>query len=856
MVPAITVRGTMIATIRAEPARAQVARAIETTDPRHGVVRIGSPPRKAASAAVGVQLDATIVRAGTTTAGGTATGATAASVPLPAAVPAPAGSTASGFRRGDGQRDDRGRPNGSGGSRYDSGRGYRADEQDKRGGRPADAGGRRDDARPGADRGERRWSRGGDDRREGRPGGYRGDGGARPQRDRPDRGSFRDGGRDSADRHDDRRREDGPRYRTDDRGYRGGQTGRSSRSDDGGYRGGYRSSNGETGRRPDERSGNRDDRGGYRPANRGYRGSDQDATGRDSDRREYRGGNRGGSGSDSRSGYRSGDRPRGYRAADNGADRESTGRRYDADDSRSRGYRSDRDGGSDFRPRDRTSGYRGSRDDGARGGFDGPGRYRARDEGARPERDRSDRDRPGGYRRPDGADRGSDRREGDRYPARRDDRGDRPSSDRADDRRPRNTYPARDRRDDARRGADRPEERRGPGARSARFAGDERPDRRPARAGDDRRTSYRAREGFGSDRTPGRDDRDRRPGGTETGVAGERRPGYRAEGRDRRSADETRVQAPPLSDDVTAAELDAEVRRDLRGLQKETAETVARHLVAAGSLVDDDPDEALAHARYARYRASRIASVREAAGIAAYHAGEWTEALGELRAARRMGGGPGHLAVMADIERALGRPERAIDLARGPESRELSRAEAIELAIVAAGARRDLGELDAAVVGLQLPELDPAHREPWSARLFYAYADNLAAAGREAEAVQWFVHAADADDAGETDAAARLAELTGEPLPDDDVEFGEEDIAAGEQPADADAGQQEPEDDDRVDDAVVETGPGRDETPAGDEAEIEPLPDSAVTDPVVTDPAVVDADVMDDPRGTDGPAGR
>ncbi len=93
MVPAITVRGTMIATIRAEPARAQVARAIETTDLRHGVARIGSTPRKAASAAVGVQLDATIVRAGTTTAGGMATGATAASVPLPAVVPAPAGST-------------------------------------------------------------------------------------------------------------------------------------------------------------------------------------------------------------------------------------------------------------------------------------------------------------------------------------------------------------------------------------------------------------------------------------------------------------------------------------------------------------------------------------------------------------------------------------------------------------------------------------------------------------------------------------------------------------------------------------------------------------------------------------------
>ena len=351
---------------------------------------------------------------------------------------------------------------------------------------------------------------------------------------------------------------------------------------------------------------------------------------------------------------------------------------------------------------------------------------------------------------------------------------------------------------------------------------------------------------------------------------------------------------------MTAAELDAEVRRDLRGLQKETAETVARHLVAAGSLVDDDPDQALAHARYARYRASRIALVREAAGIAAYHAGEWAEALGELRAARRMGGGPGHLAVMADIERALGRPERALDLARGPEARELDRSEAIELSIVAAGARRDLGELDAAVVGLQLPELDPARREPWSARLFYAYADNLAAAGRESDAVQWFMHAADADEVAETDAAARLAELTGEPSPDDDVTFEDEipadtaDAAAStpgdveapghEEPAPAD---EEPTDEEPADDArpaqttaersPVDEGPV-DETPTGsstsdeasamagldEEAPGTDVPDAVVdgipssaADPVVSDALVADAEVVDAlDRETDTLTGR
>ncbi len=262
-----------------------------------------------------------------------------------------------------------------------------------------------------------------------------------------------------------------------------------------------------------------------------------------------------------------------------------------------------------------------------------------------------------------------------------------------------------------------------------------------------------------------------------------------------------------------ASALDASARRDLGGLQKDLAEAVARHLVAAGTLVDDDPEAALAHARYARRRASRIAVVREAAGIAAYHAGEWSEALAELRAARRMGGGPGHLAVMADLERAMGRPERAIELARGPEARGLGRGTQIELAIVVAGARRDLGELDAAVVGLQIPELEAGLRDPWSARLFYAYADNLLAAGRESDALQWFVHAADADVDGQTDAEARIAELTGEPLVDDGVEFAVEDALPDE---------------------------AEQATPTGDDTT---LPDGAATTAGSADAAIVDGPI-------------
>jgi tetratricopeptide (TPR) repeat protein len=213
---------------------------------------------------------------------------------------------------------------------------------------------------------------------------------------------------------------------------------------------------------------------------------------------------------------------------------------------------------------------------------------------------------------------------------------------------------------------------------------------------------------------------------------------------------------PALPEDVTPDLLDQEVRRDLRGLPKDLADNVARHLVAVGELIEDDPEAALAHARFARHRASRVAVVREASGLAAYHAGEWAEALSELRASRRMGGAA-HVAVMADAERALGRPERALEIARSPESADLPRDEAMELLIVTSGARRDLGEHAAAVVGLQVPELDVRREDPWTPRLFYAYGEALLGADRRDDAVRAFLDAAQTDTEGETDAEERAA---------------------------------------------------------------------------------------------------
>ena len=195
------------------------------------------------------------------------------------------------------------------------------------------------------------------------------------------------------------------------------------------------------------------------------------------------------------------------------------------------------------------------------------------------------------------------------------------------------------------------------------------------------------------------------------------------------------------------------------------ADQVARRLVAAGEIVDDDPELALQHAVAARRLASRIGVVREAVGIAAYHAGQWQTALSEIRTYHRISGKQTHLAILADCERALGRPEKAIDIYRSASNRQADTAEAIELLIVAAGARRDMGQDEAALAMLQIRELTAD--APWTARLRYAYADTLFGLGRRDEAREWFARAVDADPEGETDAAERLLDLDGVELEED-----------------------------------------------------------------------------------------
>ncbi|WP_427174246.1 hypothetical protein [Arthrobacter sp. 92] len=164
---------------------------------------------------------------------------------------------------------------------------------------------------------------------------------------------------------------------------------------------------------------------------------------------------------------------------------------------------------------------------------------------------------------------------------------------------------------------------------------------------------------------------------------------------------------------------------------------MARHLVMAGRLIDEEPELAFQHALAASRRGGRLSAVREAVGLTAYAAGHYGEALREFRTYRRISGSNVHLPVMADCERGLGRPDRALDVARSEEAKDLDAPGKVELAIVAAGARTDLGQLDAAVAELEIPQLDINRAFSYSPRLFRAYADALNAVGRAQEAEKW-----------------------------------------------------------------------------------------------------------------------
>ncbi len=183
--------------------------------------------------------------------------------------------------------------------------------------------------------------------------------------------------------------------------------------------------------------------------------------------------------------------------------------------------------------------------------------------------------------------------------------------------------------------------------------------------------------------------------------------------------------------------------------------------MAAYLLEDTDTETSQAHARFAARIGGRVGGVREAYGIIAYRAGDFRTASRELRTALRITGRTDLLPMIADCERGLGRPERALDIAASDDASKLGVVAAIELMIVVAGAYADTGDIQTALRTLEIPALRHKVDGRWQVRLWVAYSDLLARAERHEEAKRWLTLAADADTEGVTDAAERL----GRPVP-------------------------------------------------------------------------------------------
>ncbi|WP_084155291.1 hypothetical protein [Agrococcus lahaulensis] len=303
---------------------------------------------------------------------------------------------------------------------------------------------------------------------------------------------------------------------------------------------------------------------------------------------------------------------------------------------------------------------------------------------------------------------------------------------------------------------------------------------------------------------------------------------------------------PRLPDDVVPEDLDIGARAQLKTLTKENAELVAKHMAMASRLIDDDPELAHQHALAAARRAGRIGVVRETLAITAYQLGDFALALRELRTYRRITGRDDQLPLMADCERGLGRPEKALELARSVDASTLETPVRVELAIVKSGARLDLGQKEAALEELRIPELRKDKAFEYSPALFASFGGVLEELGRDEEAAEWFALADRAIDALED--ALRPGELEEIVITTERLESPVQE-GVDETPAAV-------SDDVPLDDEVEETAVEEASIVAAADIETdEPTArESSVDEPMVEEPMVEEPVVEDEPQRDEGAA--
>lgn len=290
----------------------------------------------------------------------------------------------------------------------------------------------------------------------------------------------------------------------------------------------------------------------------------------------------------------------------------------------------------------------------------------------------------------------------------------------------------------------------------------------------------------------------------------------RTDRRPKKRDDRPRFNAPPIPEGITGKELPGHVKSELRGLSAENSERTAKHIVAAGFLLDVDLDQAYEHAKAAARSAGRIGAAREALGLVAYHKGLYDEASRELRTHMRITGSKDNLAVIADAERGRGRPQKAIDMFADANRSDLSADTWLELAIVAAGAHSDLGNLDAARKTIEKVGFT-GHKPASAIRLLQAYADLLRVSGDSETADKYDKLAqVTAERTGLTDASEEVDIIVIEEELEDEAA---EDPQAGEEKASEAPADDEPADNEPVDGAPTDSEAAAAETVEPAEAE-------------------------------------
>ena len=209
-----------------------------------------------------------------------------------------------------------------------------------------------------------------------------------------------------------------------------------------------------------------------------------------------------------------------------------------------------------------------------------------------------------------------------------------------------------------------------------------------------------------------------------------------------------------------AAHLGDEIVKELRATARPgKAEILVQAFSeATGAFLAGDFEAAIRLGEQSKHLALRAASIREMLGLAYYRAARWNEAARELSAFRRLSGRADQNPVLGDCYRALGKPERAIELCDEIPLKGTPPEIYFEGAIVGAMAQAETDHLDAAIARLEALPLQPEVAEEHHLRAWYVLGDLLERRGRYTQALEWFEATAGAD-ADLTDAPERAARI-------------------------------------------------------------------------------------------------